>query len=294
MNYHSTYEEVELMIYGYILWEKVFKHIRKQLPEKSIRNINDHNYIQRAATEVDFIFLLKLGKGAQKLQEEFQIKGYNLYPNPVFSNFLRNRSRYLEEVDTITNYALNRIGFNSIYEVNKVPNISDRVVMKIGDYHCGENKWLLGADDKVPYIKHKLRQEPVLFEEFVPNARSIRIGIVGDPNKEESYFITEHTNSEYAKQNAHTSWIKNISPIETTYLYHEKENLRISEIDNLINETKKFATRYNTDLIGVDWLVSENKIGLLELNDMIGIPDDERVLQMFQKHVLDLCMSHLQ
>ncbi len=282
------------MIYGYILWDKVFQHIRKLLPEKSIRNINDHNYIQRAATEEDFIFLLKLGKGAQKLQEEFQAKGYKLYPNPAFSNFLRNRSRYLEEVDTITNYALKRIGFNSIYEVNKVPNISDRVVMKIGDYHCGENKWLVEARDKVPYIKHKLRQEPVLFEEFVPNSRSIRIGIVGDPTKEESYFITEHTNSEYAKHNAHTSWIKNISPVETTYLYHEKNNLLIPEIDNLINETKEFATRYNTDLIGVDWIVSENKIGLLELNDMIGIPDDERVLQMFHKHVLDLCKSHLQ
>jgi len=281
------------MIYGYILWERVFEYVKKHLPEKSIRNIKDHNYIQRAATEEDLIFLLKFGKGAQKLQEEFQYKGYNLYPNPVFSNFLRNRSRYLEEVDTITNYALKRIGFNSIYEVNMVPNISDRLVMKIGDYHCGENKWLLGAGEKVPYIKHKLRQEPVLFEEFVPNARSIRIGIVGNPNKEESYFITEHTNSEYAKQNAHTSWIKNISPNETTYLYHEKGNLHISEIDNLINETKEFAIRYNTDLIGIDWVVSGDKIGLLELNDMIGIPDDERVLRVFQEHVFNLCIKHL-
>lgn len=281
------------MIYGYILWESVFDYVKKKLPEKLIRNIKDHNYIQRAATEKDLIFLLKLGKGAQKLQEEFQTKGYNLYPNPVFSNFLRNRSRYLEEVDTITNYALNRIGFNAIYEVNKVPNISNRVVMKIGDYHCGENKWLLGAGDKVPYIKHKLRQEPVLFEEFLSNARSIRIGIVGNPNKEESYFITEHTNSEYAKQNTHTSWIKNISPIETTYLYHQKNNLLIPEIDNLINETREFAIRYNTDLIGVDWVVSTDKIGLLELNDMIGIPDDERVLRMFQEHILNLCYKHL-
>ncbi|PDZ94831.1 hypothetical protein CON36_31665 [Bacillus cereus] len=282
------------MIYGYTLWSNVFTHIMKELPHNSIKNISDFNRIKRDATKDDFIFFLALGRGAHKLHQEFHEKNFNLYPNPDFSLFIASRIEHLKEVDKITRFPLKRQGYDSLTDVSFVPNLSEQVVMKVGNFHCGENKWLLKAGTKVPVLKYKLRNEPVLFEEFVPNGRSIRIGIVGDPNKEENFFISEHKNSEYAKYNPSTSWIKNIAPIEKTYLYHERAMLNIPEIDELIEETRNIAIRYNSDLIGIDWVISEEKIGLLELNDMIGIPDDERVLDMFRNHTLQICKQYIE
>lgn len=167
------------------------------------------------------------------------------------------------------------------------------MVLKVGNYHCGENKFLLNAGQKMPFLKYKLRNDEVLFEEFVPNARSIRIGFVGNPRDNKNLFISEHVNSKRAAMDISTSWIKNIDPIETSYLHEDRHLLHIKEIDELIEESRRIAIYYNTDLIGIDWAISDDKIGILELNDMIGIPYDERVVSMFKQHALSISKEFL-
>ncbi|MNV82319.1 hypothetical protein D3C71_1760450 [compost metagenome] len=54
----------------------------------------------------------------------------------------------------------------------------------------------------------------------------------------------------------------------------------------LISKTRQIALNYKTDLIGVDWVVGEEKTGLLEVNDMIGIPDGDFAFGLFYKWVI--------
>lgn len=285
------------MIYGYGMWDKIVQRLLVDLPLNSIRNIQKYNKVKQLLAK-DFIqptelfFFLRFSEGDRKLQKELADKGFHLYPNPNFSFFIEKREEYLPKIDEWSQFPLKRI-----YTTNHVPTIkreiekhfgSQPVVMKVGNLHASEEKYLISENRIIPVSKSKYKYKPmeVTIEEYVPNARSIRIGIVGNPNQEENIYITEHINSK--------TWLKNNAPEEeNTYSYQERKKLNISHIDELIEETKEMATRYQTNLIGVDWVISEEKTGILELNDMIGMPDGEFAFELFYREIKRVCEEYL-
>lgn len=283
------------MIYGYGLWRDVENQLHKDLPNVEIRNKQKYNQIRQAilkgwVSKSDLIFFLRFSEGDQRLQDQLHKEGYNLFPNPEFSKFIRNRGKYLREIDKQTKYALKRVHLdkfpNNLMEVIRENFKDNPVVLKVGNLHASEGKYLIKNSQDIPHLKYKQRQMPITIEEFIPDARSIRIGLIGDPFDIKNYFITEHVNSK--------TWLKNFAPEEeVTYFYNERYDLGIDHIDKLIYETMTIAFKYNANLLGVDWVVSPTKTGLLELNDMIGLPEGDFSLYLFSREVEKVCMKHI-
>lgn len=280
--------------HGYGIWKDVYHQLQLDNDFRLLRNFQKYNQVAKAIQNKEipkdqpFIFL-RFSSGDQKLQDRLHEEGYKLFPNPEFSIFIRNREEYLHEIDKLTKYPLKRLYFphfsSDIYSKVKGYFGEDTdVVFKVGNLHASEGKYLVTPTEPLPYLKYDQRKLPVTVEEFVPNARSIRIGLIGDPSNFENYFIHEHINSK--------TWLKNFSPEEElVYSYNERYDLKIPEIDQLIEEVQNIALRYNANLLGVDWVISKDKIGLLELNDMIGLPDGDFAKTLFTNKVRDILLE---
>lgn len=278
------------MHFGYGIWKEIANRLTIDLPPSSLRNYQKYNQVAQSLSrdiipkDKPFIFL-RFSNGDQKLQDKLHKEGYTLFPNPEFSSFIRDRESYLSEVDKLSYYPLKRVYLPHF--TNDLPTIINThfgdadVVLKVGNLHASEGKYLITANRQIPYFKYDMKKQPITIEEFVPNARSIRIGLIGDALNYENYFITEHINSK--------TWLKNNAPEEeNTYSYNERYKLGIEPIDDLIDEVRSIALLYNANLLGVDWVVSPEKAGLLELNDMIGLPEGDTAFNLFYKHILSL------
>lgn len=274
-------------MYGYGVWSKVAMRLNIDLASNSLRNLQKYNQVKQQMakgnlTKENMLFFLRFSEGDQRLQDKLHSEGYKLFPNPEFSQFIRNREEYLPEIDGMTKYPLKRVYLpafsSSIYDVIRDNFGEQPVVVKVGNLHASEAKWLVRGQGDLPRLKYALRQLPITIEEFVPDARSIRIGFIGDATDFSNYFITEHVNSK--------TWLKNNAPEEElTYSHSERYTLGIGNIDELFDEAKVIALKYGADLLGVDWVISENKTGLLELNDMIGLPDGDYAFELFLRRV---------
>lgn len=269
------------MRYGYRVWKDVEQQLRKE-GVTDFRVLREYNDLTRLVnkgviTSDHPLIMLGFSQGERKLQRQLTEQGYALQPNPAFSDFIERHVDYLPEVDKGTAYPLTRCYTEDFREI---PSLIEKnfpsdasVILKAGNLHASEGKWLIGPDRVFPRLKPKYLKLSFVVEEFVPDARSIRVGVVGEPENA-SIFITEHIN--------HKTWLKNNDPDEElTYSYEDRMTLGIPHIDSLIEETKQLALRYNTSLIGVDWVVSPVKTGLLELNDMIGLPEGDFALGLF-------------
>lgn len=272
------------MNYSYGIWKKVLSNLKT---DYDIINFNKYNQVTKNLSKnnilKDSIFIyLMFSEGDQKLQDYLHEEGYNLFPYTEFSKFIRNREVYLPEIDLMTKYSLKRVHLDNISS-NILKEINTHfgdlpVVLKVGNLHASEGKWLINKDRILPALKYKMRKLPVTIEEFIPNARSIRIGLIGDANNFDNYFITEHVNSK--------TWLKNYNPEEEiTYSYSDRYKLGIENIDDLISEVQSMALKYNANLLGSDWVINKERIGLLELNDMIGLPEGDFSLNLFTKGI---------
>lgn len=277
------------MYQGYGIWKAVHTELSKTT-DINVRNFQKYNQIKQAylkgtlKKETPLIFL-RFSDGDHKLQNELSDQGYTLFPEPSFSNFVRNREDYLPVIDTLTQYPLKRIYLDQfdgcIYDVITENFGGSPVVIKVGNLHASEAKWLVTKQTDLPYLNYDLRKLPITIEEFVPDARSIRIGCIGDATDFNNYFITEHINSK--------TWLKNKAPEqELTYSYADRHTLGVDLIDDLISEVQEIAVKYKANLLGVDWVINANKVGLLELNDMIGLPEGEFALHLFTQSVKQL------
>ena len=272
------------MYYGYGIWDAIYNELQKDKDFRLLRNYQKHNQVTKALARNEipkdepFIFL-RFSKGDQKLQDRLNNEGYRLFPDPDFSSFIRDREIYLTEIDKVTEFPLKRLYFSE-FSASIDPQVKSyfgedaKVVYKVGNLHASEGKWLVSPSQPLPYLKYDQRKMPITVEEFVPDARSIRIGLIGDPMDFNNYFIVEHINSK--------TWLKNNNPEEElVYSYDERYNLGISRIDELFDEVKSIARIFGANLLGVDWVVSDDKIGLLELNDMIGLPEGDFAKNLF-------------
>lgn len=275
------------MIYGYGIWKDIEKEFNKEFPKNTIRNFQQYNQIVKQyqlgvfPKDQPFVFL-RFSKGDRALLDRLQEEGYNLFPNPGFSRFIRERETYLPKVDQLTKYPLKRVYVQNS-NVNLIPIITEHfqdrpIVMKVGNLHASAEKYLIDSHRHLPYLKYKMRDLPITLEEFIPNARSIRVGFIGDPSNTDNYFITEHINSK--------TWLKNNNPEEElTYSYSNRQELCIPHIDTLINEVQMLAISFKANLLGVDYVISEERTGLLELNDYIGLPDGDFARDLFYREL---------
>ena len=262
------------MIYASGLQREIYMELMKIHPAGTIRNYGDVQKLLRLpVTENDIFIIFNWGKGARKVQMQLREKSSNQFPDVDFSLFVYDKINQLRTLDTLTKFPLERVFLeNDKYQTVRTPRLtnSGKVVVKVGNDHQGMNKFL--------YIPGKSFQtkEPVIFEEYLDHARSLRVAVIGE---KKTVFLIEHQNSDIALEKPHTAWIKNIDPIETVYSYEERYMLSIPNIDDIIEDALHIAKTYNQHFIGCDYVINSHKTGLLEVNDMIGLPDDDRVLQ---------------
>lgn len=284
------------MIYGYGLWDKIAMRLQVDLPLRSLRNIQKYNKLkqliaQKEITPSNLFFFLRFSEGDRKLQSHLAEGDFKLYPNPEFSKFIEVRENYLPQIDEWTKFPLKRVYGSkenmSIKGLAEKHFKNQKFVLKLGNLHTSKGKWLIDESRFYPYMKYKMMKMETLLEEYVSNARSIRVGIIGDANNEENYYLTEHINN--------STWLKNNAPEEeNTYSYDDRYKLGVSTIDDMISETREIATRYGSSILGVDWVINSEKTGLLEVNDMIGMPDGEFAFNLFYREIRRICMDYLE
>lgn len=189
------------------------------------------------------------------------------YPNKKALSFCSDRIEQLRYLDDKNFYTLNR----SYHKPGRIYT-KEGYAYKIGNYHQGTNKVL--GNNKVIYS----RKDNVIEEEFI-KGRSIRIlwiypGLM---------FIIEHINSK--------NWIMNIDPEEEIVTTPLQNNSKV--ILKIVDDVKEFIES-NLECKGIrsltwgfDFIVG-NKIGLLEINDMCGMPDNKDINIAFVDAILKI------
>jgi hypothetical protein len=146
-------------------------------------------------------------------------------------------------------------------------------VYKVGNYHAGEAKHFgNGTKIYVPYS--------TIGEEYV-KGRSIRILWIhpGD------VYAVEHINNK--------SWIANVDPDEEI-VYNSNAIQKCPILSKLAADTKSFIDNELTQhgIISLTWgfdYIVGDKTGLLEINDMCGIPHNEEADKSFVDSILEAC-----
>lgn len=171
----------------------------------------------------------------------------------------------------------------SFYDNVKEVSIKEKMVLKIGNEHQGKGKYIVNnLKELINTLKKnkkilKKYHNVFMLEEFINNARSIRI-----IKMEDEIFIVEQINNH---------WLKNVivddSFSEVVWSYSERKDSKIKNIDDIIKKTEFISSVIKSDYVGVDFVVTDDRVGLLEVNDMIGIPDDERVFNTQMKYFIN-------
>jgi hypothetical protein len=263
------------MIYGFGLNNNIYMRLLRCLPTGSIQNLSQYYKIITKAKKGDLIIVFNWGNAGRIIQKTLMEKEINVFPRSDFSLLIAIKIEQLKIINEITNFKLERLyQYNNIRQSFNVPRLKNSIktVVKIGDEHQGLNKFLKKPNEIITTKKN------IIFEEYLNNARSIRICII-NKEKIDDIFIIEQTNSKYALENPETVWIKNISPIETVYSYRDRYKSNIKNIDNIIEDALNITNYFNHDYLGLDYVITDEKTGLLEVNDMIGLADNDEIFE---------------
>lgn len=261
------------MIYAYNFDKKLYMDLLTYLPVGKILYISDIDKLNQLVKKDDFVLFWGWSNKDRILQNELKNRKAILFPEPDISFRIGNRINQLKELEKITKFNIERVFFvnnSNLVKQYQVPNFknSSKVVVKIGNEHQGKFKQIKNTYDFI------YTSENVIFEEFVENARSIRICLITKNPKD--IFIIEYINS--------NNWIKNINPQqEIVYSYDERYKLNIEKIDEIIEDALNIYNFYNHPFLGIDYVVNDTTIGFLEVNDMIGLADDERIYEKAKK-----------
>lgn len=273
------------MIYIHGMERHIHMELLKKLDFGEIKNIANLTKLEKMMKDDDIVILFNWGKGTRKFQEKYIKAKIKFFPPVNTSLLLANRLKAIKELDTITKYPLERVlieGDGETLKEYSTPELknSAAIVLKVGDDHQGDGKYLKSPGD---IVRSKYN---VVFEEYVDNSRSIRVIIIKD-----AIFLVEHRNSDAARVNSNTKWIKNINPIETSFNYEDRYQLGIDNIDSIIEDAINIVNHLKLDFTGIDYVVSDDKIGLLEANDMIGLPENEVIYNKAVEYFMDICTN---
>lgn len=168
-----------------------------------------------------------------------------MLPSKEMVNLITDRIDQLNILDKITKYPLKR---NCYKKFTGKIYLKEGFIYKVGNEHAGNGKYIFPATRSV-----NVYHDNLIEEEFV-KGRSIRVLFLQD-----DVFFVEHLNE---------NPIKNIDP-EEIIIEPIKELLEDAlNIKKFLDENKCFSFT-----LGIDYIYSEEKIGLLEVNDMCGIPE---------------------
>jgi len=263
------------MIWYYDIDSDVIDFLRSNLPVDSFRASHNPATLSSKAKAGDLVIFFNYKHS--KLYDSLERKGIRLFPSPKITHTLRNRAKQLRELDTITIFPLKRQYIDE-YTGIPIPN-ANLPIMKTGDNHQGIGKY------KFPAAPRKmLRKESVVYEQFVENHRAIRILIIAN-----DIFVIEHINDD--------TWIKNDNPdAEITYHWNtQKDEIiqRLPSAKELIFDALTLKTHLRCPLLGIDYAVGDTMIGLLEANDMVGIPENDIAETAYKNLVLHESQKHL-
>lgn len=138
-------------------------------------------------------------------------------------------------------------------------------VVKIGQEHRGEGKYLINDNQDLPPWEGLATVEPF----FV--GQSVRILIIGD-----RYFGISYDNP--------TSWIKNSCGCDV--------EMWEAPID-MVNHAKSVASIFNLEIAGVDYIVSKDSYHFLEINQYPGLNVSDEAAEHARKF-LDIKMSEVE
>jgi len=256
------------MIWYYDLEPYTKNFLMTHLPNGSFRSTSDPSSLNSKVKQGDMVIFFNYKHS--KLYDSMVKRGAHVFPSKDVTYKLRNRATQLQELDTITKFPLKREYIEAFTGIPK-PN-RELPIIKTGDNHQGIGKY------KFPDAPRKmLRHESVVYEEFVENHRGIRVLIIGDDT-----FLIEQVNPD--------TWIKNDRPVdEITYHWDTQIEEALKWLpcaQELIWDAHILLDHIKGSLIGIDYAVGSDKIGLLEANDMVGIPDNEFAMECFNKLLL--------
>lgn len=263
------------MIWYYDLEPYTKNYLMTHLPHDSFRCTHDPSSLNSKVNDGDLVIFFNYKHS--KLYDSMVARGAMMFPTENITHRLRNRATQLKELDAITKFPLKREYIEAFTGIPK-PN-KDLPIMKTGDNHQGIGKY------KFPDAPRKmLRNESVVYEEFVENHRGIRVLII-----DEDVFLIEQINPD--------TWIKNDRPVdEVTYHWNTEKEKTIEWLscaEQLVSDARMLHFNLGGSLIGIDYAVGDSKIGLLEANDMVGIPENDLAMECFCKLILRLCKFHL-
>lgn len=264
------------MIWYYDIEASTISFLLLNLPYNSFRSTSSSKALDKNVKWGDLVIFFNYKH--TKLYDSLIRRGAILFPSSEITYFVRNRSKQLRILDTVTKFPLRRIYIDN-YSGIPVPN-KEYPILKIGNNHQGIGKY------RYPDGPRKiLYNGPVVYEEFVEDHRGIRVLIIGL-----DIFIIEQINDQ--------TWIKNDTPSdEITYHWNTQKDECLEWLscsNELVVDALKIASTVNSPLLGVDYAVGSEKIGLLEINDMVGIPDNRLAMDCYNKLLLKICKSYLE
>lgn len=168
----------------------------------------------------------------------------------TMTQFVDKHSHYPAERDYV------RIKGSFVATVPRLKR-SLQVVAKVGEAHQGQNKYLL-YPGQVLHVR-----DSVIFEEFVPDAISIRVLIIGDKT-----YVLEYQDDPENPRPLGKEWIKNINPIIKLVKNREADQ-------SFIHDTLALSQILGYDYLGVDYVVSKDRSICLEVNPFPGISLEE-------------------
>jgi hypothetical protein len=207
-------------------------------------------------SDIVFAFNYKDSQGFEKLYSE----GIKTYPSQQLTQLCLDRIVNVEFIDSVSKFPMQR---EIIKDAWRKLYLKDGFVYKVGNDHQGQSKYRKGDKEFI-----NLYNENVVIEEFI-EGRSLRVLWIGD-----SPIVIEHIND---------YWIKNVNPSQ------EIVHKGVSEFAEIIEDSRNILKNINgqSPTIGFDYVVGD-KIGLLEINHVCGLPDNQMVIDMFADEVLRL------
>lgn len=234
----------------------------KKLPLGSSLSISNLQKVKKFSTPDDVVIFYNY----RYRKEYSQIKCKAIYPNLEASSFCANRILQCKILDMFPGsikreYLEDHCGL-IIFE--------DGYVYKFGNAQQGNDKYLGGKDKG--FLTYN---DQIIKEEYI-KGRSFRLLVITN-----DMFVIEQVN--------HSNWLANIDPdeeivepIDQNNEFHRKLlNIALPLLDYLDKANMKSLT-WGFDFIYGD----DGRLGLLEINDMCGIPWDERCDNSFINSVL--------
>lgn len=235
----------------------------KELPQGVPLIVTNMQKIKNISTEDDVVLFYNY-----KYRKQYPlIKCKEIFPNTEASTFCENRIRQCKILDVFPGnlqrtYLENHCG---------LIKFEKGFVYKFGNAQQGLDKYLGGVD--IGFLTYN---DNIIKEEYI-KGRSIRLLVINN-----DLFVIEQIN--------HKNWLANVNPDDEIVETFNIENVLHTKLHHIAKPLLNYFNMHNMKSItwGFDFIVSEfDEVGLLEINDMCGIPHDERCDNSFINNILN-------